>query len=146
LIRSSSGSSGSGGGLVGTSDFCQYAVELNDVVFSIHALILTLVTLLQCCVYPRGSQKVHRVVQVVIAAAGGLAAAYAAAIWGHWQLGGWRLGELVAPYMQWVYWLYFLSFIKMGVTLVKYVPQVRGGDSAGGWIMGGCSLDGFSWS
>ncbi|GBF98273.1 cystinosin-like [Raphidocelis subcapitata] len=106
------------GGALGTTDFCQYAVEWNDVVFSLHALALTLVTLAQCCAYPRGTQRVHRAVAFGIAACVAAAAGYAAAI-----ARGWRMGLGLDRWMSWLYWLYFLSLIKMGVTFVKYLPQ-----------------------
>ena len=119
--------------LVGESDFCRYAVEANDVAFSLHALALTLVTLLQCCVLPRGrAQRVHPAVVTAIAAAVAAAAAYAAAVAFAPELMQALPAALLARFglrrrleaaLSWVRWLYFLSFIKMAVTLVKYVPQ-----------------------
>lgn len=105
---------------LGTTDFCQYAVEFNDVVFAVHALVLTLVTVAQCCIYTRGKQRVHGAVVATIIVVVAVAVAYASAILGKWHLGG-----VLQPWLEWVYWLYFLSYIKMGVTFVKYVPQVR---------------------
>ena len=117
---------------VGTSDFCQYAVELNDVVFALHALAVTLLTAAQCCAYPRGKQRVHGAVIAAACGAGAAAVAYAATVAGGWT---W-LGPAFARRLDWLDWLYFLAYVKMGVTLTKYIPQVgalgrRGGAPRG---------------
>jgi hypothetical protein len=82
----------------------------------------------QCCVYPRGKQRVHLVTLVGVGAVLKAAVGYALAI-----RGGWDLGPAAAPWLQWPYWLYFLSYIKMAVTCVKYIPQVTilGGGGGG---------------
>jgi hypothetical protein len=72
---------------------------------------MTLITALQCCIYPRGKQRVHRLVALFILGSVGSAVGYAAAIWAGWGV-GWRLQEFV----KWVWWLYYLSFIKMIVS------------------------------
>jgi hypothetical protein len=113
---------------------CEYAVEKNDVVFAVHALAVTLVTAAQCCIYPRGKQRVHPLSLLTIFGVLKAALFYALAIHG-----GWDLGPRAAPWLRWVYWLYFLSCIKMGVTVIKYFPQARAlGAGAGGlgWGLG----------
>jgi len=109
---------------------CQHAVDFNDVVFAVHALLVTLLTVLQCCIYPRGKQRLHWATIVGIALIVNVAIAYALAI----QY-GWSVGGQLQRWMEWVYWLYFLSYVKMGVTLIKYMPQVRTGGGGGfGWL------------
>ncbi|GBF94099.1 hypothetical protein Rsub_07086 [Raphidocelis subcapitata] len=97
---------------------CDYAVELNDVVFAVHALLVTTLTVWQARAYPSGGQRVHLACVLGIAVVAKFAAAYALAIWA-----GWDVGARLAPWMEWVYWAYFLSYVKMGVTCVKYCPQ-----------------------
>jgi hypothetical protein len=99
----------------------QYAVEANDVMFALHALLLTLVTAAQCFMYPRGKQRVHGAVLAAAAAAAAGAAAYAAAVKWRWA---W-LPAAAGPYLEWLDWLYFLAYIKLAVTLTKYLPQAR---------------------
>jgi hypothetical protein len=106
----------------------QFAVEYNDVVFAVHALIVTLVTAAQCIIYPRGKQRVHPAVLTGIAAAATAAGVYGAAIAGKQRLfehGLLSVRAWLEPWLEWVLWLYFLSYIKMVVTLLKYIPQVR---------------------
>lgn len=38
-----------------------------------------------------------------------------------------KCGPTLPPchrYLSWLNWLYFLSFVKLGISLVKYIPQV----------------------
>ncbi|KAI8465283.1 MAG: hypothetical protein J3K34DRAFT_525508 [Monoraphidium minutum] len=136
---------GGGGGGIAAAPHCQTAVDLNDVVFSVHAFVLTFVALVQCAVYPNGGQRVHPAVRGGIGAAVAAAAAYAAAVGAAGgaaaALPAWLRGRLT-----WVGWLYFLSFLKMGVTLVKYIPQVvfnARRRSTKGWSIANCNLDLF---
>ncbi|OQS02330.1 Lysosomal Cystine Transporter (LCT) Family [Thraustotheca clavata] len=89
-------------------------VQINDVFFAIHALIATLITLYQCLVYHRGTQTVSMTC---------------------WVLTGLSIFVCVVFYFMTLLWptsqvytmlnfLYLLSYIKLGVTLIKYTPQV----------------------
>jgi len=85
-------------------------VTVNDVFFGFHAVILTIVHLSQIAIYDRGNQKVSWFAIFVI---GG--SATAALIWTFVAAGG---------HSQWIDVLYYLSYIKLGLTFIKYLPQV----------------------
>lgn len=92
-------------------------VELNDVLFGLHALLLSSVTALQAAVYRKGPGQ--RVSILTVTAIIGVAGAAAAAV-----------GVLLvrgegAPPATWLDLAYAASAIKMAVSLCKYVPQVR---------------------
>lgn len=93
------------------------AVHLNDVFFALHAVVLTLITLVQCCIYERGDQKLSRA--TIFSVSGVVIGAVV------WAVGIWASVPIYCSgAFHWLTWLYFLSFVKMGVNLVKYVPQV----------------------
>eukprot|EP00877_Chromochloris_zofingiensis_P007899 jgi/Chrzof1/3362/Cz12g22110.t1 len=92
-------------------------VELNDVMFSLHALLITSFTVIQCFIYERGKQRLSgpsRLLFIVVAVG---AFAYGCAIA---TVACQRCHKL----LNWLSFLYFLSFVKMGITLVKYFPQM----------------------
>lgn len=103
------------------------AVHSNDVFFAIHALLATLATLWQCVAYERGGARPARASVVVCVVVTFAAAAWGAAI---------ALLPTVDPdpcsrdacppesLLTWLTWLYFLSLVKLSITLTKYVPQV----------------------
>ncbi|XP_052863703.1 cystinosin homolog, partial [Anopheles cruzii] len=81
----------------------------NDVAFSIHATIATILTLGQCFIYERGDQKISR---------------YAWGILGIFVIVVIVAGILVGTdTFHWLDFLYVLSYIKLSVTLIKYIPQ-----------------------
>ncbi|XP_069779329.1 cystinosin-like [Narcine bancroftii] len=84
-------------------------VELNDVFFSLHAIVLTLITICQCCIYERGSQRVSKI------AYGFLVAAWLPA------LTFLILG--ITGQITWLQLVYYFSYIKLGIVLIKYIPQ-----------------------
>lgn len=129
------------------------AVHANDVFFAIHAAVVTAVTLFQCAMYDRGGQRISWLAGLGTAGSvAGIAAYLAAVVWAqqgssgggghvppghtgltlvpslwfsgssHGSLGGGALpcGDLLS----WLSFLYFLSYIKLAVSLVKYIPQV----------------------
>ncbi|XP_058464332.1 cystinosin homolog isoform X2 [Malaya genurostris] len=84
-------------------------VVANDVAFSLHATIATSLTVLQCFFYERGEQRVSYIAQgilgifaIVIIVSGIMVGT------GHWH---------------WLDLLYTFSYIKLAITLIKYVPQ-----------------------
>uniref|UniRef100_A0AAG5CWB8 Cystinosin homolog n=1 Tax=Anopheles atroparvus TaxID=41427 RepID=A0AAG5CWB8_ANOAO len=84
-------------------------VLANDVAFSIHATIATLLTVAQCFIYERGEQKVSRIAWGIICIFGIVIV---------------TAGILVGTEtFHWLDFLYVLSYIKLSVTLIKYVPQ-----------------------
>ncbi|XP_077924167.1 cystinosin isoform X3 [Halichoerus grypus] len=105
-------------------------VDSNDVFFSLHAVALTLVVMVQCFLYERGNQHVSWpavsflvlswvfvLITVILAAVG------------------------VIP---WLRFLFCFSYIKLAVTLVKYFPQAYMNfyyKSTEGWSIGNVLLD-----
>uniref|UniRef100_A0A336LCR6 Cystinosin homolog n=1 Tax=Culicoides sonorensis TaxID=179676 RepID=A0A336LCR6_CULSO len=105
-------------------------VLLNDVFFSIHASIITLFTIGQCFIYERGNQRVSYTAQGF--------------------LGFFSLTIIVTLFlsifetMTWLDFLYTLSYIKLAITLLKYVPQAflnYRRKSTAGWSIGNIILD-----
>ncbi|CAH2075528.1 unnamed protein product, partial [Iphiclides podalirius] len=105
-------------------------VQLNDVFFSLHAAFATLVTITQCYLYERDDQRVSMTgrgilsgfVVVVIVTAG--------------------LGA--GGQIEWLDFLYGCSYIKLCITLIKYVPQAYMNykrKSTVGWSIGNIFLD-----
>ncbi|KAK9826095.1 hypothetical protein WJX81_001816, partial [Elliptochloris bilobata] len=88
------------------------AVRLNDVFFAAHASCITLLTLAQCAVYDRGSQRVHARTRTAFAVMVPVTVAYAAAVW------------LFPDSFPVLWFLYYLSYIKVAVAMAMYLPQV----------------------
>ncbi|KFU86284.1 Cystinosin, partial [Chaetura pelagica] len=86
-------------------------VAINDVFFSLHAVALTLLTIIQCCIYERAEQKVSQVVVGLLALA--------------WIFTFTTLFLAAAEEMTWLQFLFCFSYIKLAVTLIKYFPQVN---------------------
>lgn len=105
-------------------------VSLNDAGFSLHAIFACLVVITQCVIYERGGQHVSVPAWVLQAAAWLFALAY-----------------LVSAAVHAVSWLQFLngfSYIKLVITLVKYMPQAYMNyqrKSTEGWSIGNVLLD-----
>lgn len=85
-------------------------VELNDVVYSLHAAAVTSITWTQCMIYERGDQRLS--------------------IYGKlFQLCTWSVGSILLvlcffKVVTWLTFIYYFSYIKLVVTGVKYLPQV----------------------
>lgn len=105
-------------------------VLLNDVFFSIHASFITLITVFQCFFFERGQQRVSWTAQ-------GIIGIFATVII---VTGGLSLGSK----MKWLDFLYTLSYIKLSITLMKYIPQAilnYRRKSTSGWSIGNILLD-----
>lgn len=111
-------------------------VELNDVLFGIHALLLSIALAVQCVVYPRApTQKVSIGTSLGLSITTILGLAYVGTLAVR--------GEHDAPWT-WLDLCYYCSFVKMGVTLVKYIPQVHLNHirrSTEGWAIDNVLLD-----
>ncbi|RHY28965.1 hypothetical protein DYB32_005564 [Aphanomyces invadans] len=90
------------------------AVQINDVFFALHALTATLVQVYQCLVYPRGDQTLSVLSQVVVTAS--------TLTCGLFYLVSTTTDSL--GLFTTLNFLYLLSYVKLGATLVKYIPQV----------------------
>ncbi|OWZ14491.1 Lysosomal Cystine Transporter [Phytophthora megakarya] len=92
------------------------AVELNDVFFSMHAVVLVGVSLFQCAIYPRGGQKVSKPTilwtggTVVVTLGFGLVVVV--------------MGDKEDSVINTLNLLYLLSYVKLMTTLVKCLPQI----------------------
>ncbi|XP_064187667.1 cystinosin [Anguilla rostrata] len=105
-------------------------VDANDVFFSLHAVVLTLLYVCQCTVYERGDQKVSKVAIALLVIA--------------WTFALVTLFIAVARKITWLEYIYYFSYIKLGVTLVKYIPQAYMNykrQSTEGWSIGNVLLD-----
>ncbi|CAK1552854.1 unnamed protein product [Leptosia nina] len=105
-------------------------VQLNDVFFSLHAVFATLITIGQCIFFERAGQRVSMtgrgilsVFICVVIVTGSLAVA--------------RIVEVLD-------FLYYCSYIKLCITLIKYIPQAYMNykrKSTVGWSIGNVFLD-----
>ncbi|KAK2143310.1 hypothetical protein LSH36_855g01116 [Paralvinella palmiformis] len=105
-------------------------VQLNDVIFSLHAFIITAFTIFQCFIYQRGGQKVSKLCILLLALA--------------WVFILVTLFLTVGHVISWLDYLYYFSYVKLGVTLIKYIPQVLMNyrrKSTEGWCIGNVLLD-----
>ncbi|XP_041913541.1 cystinosin isoform X2 [Alosa sapidissima] len=105
-------------------------VDANDVFFSLHAVLLCLVYVCQSVMYEREGQKVSKVAMVLLAVG--------------WMFVLVSLFVAIAGKITWLDYLYYFSYIKLAVTLVKYIPQVYMNyqrKSTEGWSIGNVLLD-----
>ncbi|XP_022100200.1 cystinosin-like [Acanthaster planci] len=108
-------------------------VLLNDVLFTLHAMAITAVTIFQCVIYDRGGQKVSKVCMALLTAAG-LFSVITLIITA-------ASNERI---INWLTYLYYFSYIKLGVSIIKYVPQAWMNfrrKSTVGWSIGNVLLD-----
>jgi len=105
-------------------------VQLNDAIFTIHAVFITIITIGQCFIYDRGSQRVSNVCRVLCG--------------GAWLFSSIALVVTLTHTITWLTYLYYFSYIKLGVTLIKYIPQALMNyrrKSTVGWSIGNVMLD-----
>jgi len=108
-------------------------VRPNDVFFALHALLISAVTLLQVFLYERGGQTFS-----LPAKAASAAILLGAAV---------GAGLAAARPIRWLDWLAYLNAlaaVKLGVTLVKYLPQLllnARRRSTAGWSIDNVCLD-----
>jgi len=89
-------------------------VRANDVFFALHATLITAVTALQILMYDRGDQRLHwlTIIAVVIALI----------VFLGWAI---MIGKDVGVKGDWVDWFLGLSWLKLGISICKYMPQVK---------------------
>lgn len=105
-------------------------VNANDVFFSVHAVVLCLVLICQAAVYERGGQKVSWTAVILLVIG--------------WTFALISLFLAIAKQISWLDYLYYFSYIKLAVTLIKYVPQAYMNyrkQSTEGWSIGNVLLD-----
>ncbi|XP_008551440.1 cystinosin homolog [Microplitis demolitor] len=105
-------------------------VQINDIFFAIHAFWATAFTIGQCFVYEVGTQTVSLIARIIH---GLITISIVILI---------ILG--VVKTIQWLDFLYFCSYIKLIITLIKYLPQAYYNyrrKSTIGWSIGNVLLD-----
>jgi len=108
-------------------------VQLNDVVFGLHGVLLTMITLAQTFIYRGDPERKIPKVAIAIVPISLLVFAVLAI-----------LAATGNPGVQWIDALYFLGDLKVLITLCKYVPQVllnRRRQCTVGWSIGNVLLD-----
>lgn len=105
-------------------------VLLNDVVFAIHAVFATSITIYQCLMYERAEQRVSVTARSIL----GLFLAVILI----------SMGLVAGNVILWLDFLYICSYIKLSITLIKYIPQAVMNyrrKSTQGWSIGNILLD-----
>jgi len=105
-------------------------VKANDVFFPIHAVFACAVTIVQCCIYERAGQTVSRL------CLGLLAAIFLFVVI--------ILILTLSSVIIWLDFLTYCSYVKLGITLIKYCPQAYMNyrrKSTVGWSIGNILLD-----
>lgn len=107
----------------------EVTVESNDVAFAVHALLLSSITLGQI-VYYRDGQRPSTIFIVIIALVLVACLSFPLLVW--------------ANVFIWLDYAYALSFVKIGISLIKYLPQVvlnYRRQSTAGWSIWNILLD-----
>ncbi|KAF7279935.1 hypothetical protein GWI33_006562 [Rhynchophorus ferrugineus] len=105
-------------------------IQVNDIFFAVHAVILTCVTIIQCFLYERGDQRVSTTAKVIL---GIFAVFLSVSVF----LSGFQV-------IHWLDFLYYCSYVKLTITLIKYIPQAYMNykrKSTDGWSIENILLD-----
>ncbi|KAF7382018.1 hypothetical protein HZH66_013450 [Vespula vulgaris] len=105
-------------------------VQVNDIFFSLHAVFATVITIIQCFIYETGSQRVSTTARIIHAI-------FAIFIFTSMLLA-------ITVVIAWLDFLYYCSYVKLCITLIKYVPQAFYNyrrKSTVGWSIGNIFLD-----
>ncbi|KAG6720126.1 hypothetical protein I3842_03G044000 [Carya illinoinensis] len=84
-------------------------VAANDVAFSIHAVLVTSIILLQIAIYERGGQKVSKITIAIVSVVWLFAAV---------------CFFIVLPSRSWLSLISIFNSIQVFMTVIKYIPQV----------------------
>lgn len=105
-------------------------VQINDIFFSLHAVFASIIVIGQCFIYETGNQRVSTTARII-----------------HGIFATFILISLIlssVKTIQWLDFLYYCSYVKLSVTLIKYVPQAFYNyrrKSTVGWSIGNVFLD-----
>ncbi|KAF5298132.1 hypothetical protein FQA39_LY02556 [Lamprigera yunnana] len=105
-------------------------VKINDIVFAVHAFVATFITILQCFIYERGDQRVSVIARIILGI-------YTLFLTISLILSG-------TDTIRWLDFLYYCSYVKLSITLIKYIPQAYMNykrKSTVGWSIGNILLD-----
>lgn len=103
------------------------AVHSNDVFFALHAFVATAVTLVQCIIYERNGARPARISIIAVVLTTVVSFVWAAVIVVFPAVDPDPCSRQACPpesMLTWLTFLYFLSMVKLAVTLIKYVPQI----------------------
>ncbi|KYN44793.1 Cystinosin like protein [Trachymyrmex septentrionalis] len=105
-------------------------VQINDIFFSLHAVFASIIVIGQCFIHETGNQRVSTTARII-----------------HGIFAIFILISLIlssVKTIQWLDFLYYCSYVKLSVTLIKYVPQAFYNyrrKSTVGWSIGNVFLD-----
>ncbi|XP_076753786.1 cystinosin-like isoform X4 [Xylocopa sonorina] len=105
-------------------------VQVNDIFFALHATFATVITIIQCFVYETGTQRVSTTARII-----------------HSIFAVFILISMILAIVntiKWLDFLYYCSYVKLSITLIKYVPQAFYNykrKSTVGWSIGNIFLD-----
>lgn len=105
-------------------------VQKQDVAFALLAFISTVITACQAVLYERGGQRVSKMTVAIM----GLALVFLLI----------SLSLSLADVISWLDYLYYFSYVKLAITLIKYIPQAYFNyrrKSTKGWSIGNILLD-----
>lgn len=108
----------------------QSPVEFNDLFFPAHAALCCYTMVIQACFYERGKQTVSNMCKMV--SAGILVVAL------------WKVNSAICSSLPWLDVIYYLSAVKLIITLLKYFPQallIYRRKSTHGWAITATILD-----
>nr|GMC91663.1 cystinosin homolog isoform X2 [Ipomoea batatas] len=114
---------------LGISYMQMIPVAANDVAFSVHAVLLTAITLFQIAIYDRGTQKVSKSCTAIVSVAW-LAIAVCVFI--------------AIPKHSWLWLVSCFNILQVVMTVIKYIPQAVMNfrrKSTVGWSIGNILLD-----
>ncbi|KAF5298133.1 hypothetical protein FQA39_LY02557 [Lamprigera yunnana] len=100
-------------------------VKTNDVIYNLHGLFAVLVTILQCFVYEKGNQGISILARIILS------------LFGLYFVVLFILRSV--DVLQWLDFLYYSSYLKLVITVLKYIPQAYMNykrKSTKGWSIG----------
>uniref|UniRef100_A0A1B6DT44 Cystinosin homolog n=1 Tax=Clastoptera arizonana TaxID=38151 RepID=A0A1B6DT44_9HEMI len=105
-------------------------VQMNDIVFAFHAAFACTITIVQCIMYEKGDQRVSTTAKSILFA--------------FFLIFASTLGLAINRNIEWLDFLLYCSYIKLTITLIKYIPQAfmnYSRKSTVGWSIGNVLLD-----
>lgn len=79
--------------------------------FAVHAMAATIATIIQCYLYDRADQRVSIFARFIVG------------VFGLFLFISLILAS--TDVIHWLDYLYYCSYVKLTITLIKYIPQVR---------------------
>jgi len=105
-------------------------VQVNDIFFAVHATAATVITIGQCFLYERNEQRVSITARTIMGIFGLFLSI--------------SIILSATSVIHWLDFVYYCSYVKLTITLIKYVPQAYMNykrQSTVGWSIGNIFLD-----